>query len=250
MTRPVPRPFSRHYWDLVDDKRFEEVFPDDHHYATWSRLLMLADQAWPASAHLPASARKASVAKLVAVELVTLFPGGRFRVTGLDAGRTARAEQAQNAAGARWSSGRNAASNADSNAASTADVMPSQSSQSKREETSQPASHAPDPADVVWNLTGRYPTDKAIGWVDDLTSAYGPEAVIRALAIAHQQDRNGSTLFGRTQDLLRAEARALTLKEQATVKAELKERRSAPRQDIDPEALAEEVRRIMEGKAA
>ena len=58
------RPYSRHYHELVDDAKFADIYPDDHHYACWSRLLMLADQAWPASAHIPATARKASVAKL------------------------------------------------------------------------------------------------------------------------------------------------------------------------------------------
>lgn len=89
------RPYSRHYHDLIDDAKFAEVYPDDHHYATWSRLLMIADQAWPASAHLPSTARRASVAKLASVGLLDLLPGGRYRIHGLDPERTRRADAAR-----------------------------------------------------------------------------------------------------------------------------------------------------------
>lgn len=109
---PVDRPYSRHYHELVDDPKFTDVYPDDRHYACWSRLLMLADQAWPASAHLPATARKASVAKLAEVGLVDLLPDGRFRMHGLQAERERRAEQARTASNARWNARSNAASNA------------------------------------------------------------------------------------------------------------------------------------------
>jgi hypothetical protein len=86
------RPYSRHYHDLIDDTKFADIYPDDHHYATWSRLLMIADQAWPSSAHLPSTARKASVAKLVEVGLVDVLPNGRFRLHGLEAERQRRSE--------------------------------------------------------------------------------------------------------------------------------------------------------------
>ena len=99
---PVDRPYSRHYHELVDDPKFTDVYPDDRHYACWSRLLMLADQAWPASAHLPATARKASVAKLAEVGLIDLLPDGRFRMHGLQAERERRSLSASHAASQRW----------------------------------------------------------------------------------------------------------------------------------------------------
>lgn len=128
------RPYSRHYHELVDDPKFREVYPDDRHYACWSRLLMLADQAWPASAPIPASARAASVRKLADVGLIDLLPSGRFRMHGLDAERRVRSQSAKDAADARWESVRNADGNADGNAernATASDVrMP------RRDETS------------------------------------------------------------------------------------------------------------------
>lgn len=107
-----------------------------------------------------------------------------------------------------------------------------------------------DPADVYWTLTGRYPNDKVLGWVDDLSASYGPEAVVRAVSQAHQLDRSSATLLGRTTDLLRAEARALDLKEQARVRAAFKERRAAPRVEVDPAAVQAEIQKILRGEAA
>lgn len=128
-------PYSRHYWKLVDDEKFVGIYDDDHHYATWSRLLMVADQAWPASAHLPASARRSSVAKLAEVGLIDILPGGRFRMRGTQAERERRSKHAKDAADARWTAERNARSNAGASPAS----MPSRAEQSKAETSTAPA---------------------------------------------------------------------------------------------------------------
>lgn len=116
-------PYSRHYWRLVDDPKFADIYGDDHHFALWSRLLMIADQAWPATAHLPLGARRASVAKLQEVKLIHVLPGGRFRMNGTDNERAKRSHQASNAAALRWQYAR------------TADAMPSKAKQSKEEKS-------------------------------------------------------------------------------------------------------------------
>lgn len=244
-------PYSRHYWSLVDDEKFADVYDNDHHYATWSRLLMIADQAWPASAHLPVTARKASIAKLAEVQLIDLLPGGRFRIHGLDDEREKRSIHGKNAAASRWGNLSNASGNARSNARSNAVAseprMPSKAEQSKEEQSTP---RATDPADVYWTLTGRYPSEKVVGWIDDLGSRYGTEAVIRALAKCHIDDRQTSTLMGRVDDNLKAEARALDLKEQAAERERLKEKRSQPRPIRDEAAIQAEIRRLMEPGAA
>ena len=84
-------PYSRVYWGIADDPKFLTIFDDDRHLATWLRLLLIADQAHPASGHLPANARKVSVSALAVADLITLT-GSRFRVKGLDAERARRAE--------------------------------------------------------------------------------------------------------------------------------------------------------------
>jgi len=126
-------PYSRHYWRLVDDPKFAEIFDDDHHYATWSRLLMLADQAWPASAHVPISVRRASLSKLSEVGLIDLLPKGRFKMHGLDYERRKRAEHAKVAAAVRWGSNGHLVSIAPRSAPSNAQTMPSKEEQSREE---------------------------------------------------------------------------------------------------------------------
>jgi len=89
------RAYCRVYYSIKDDPKFEGIREDDHHLATWLRLLMAADAIWPASPDLPASARRASVRALVAAGLVDLLPGSRYRIHGLDAERGARRELAR-----------------------------------------------------------------------------------------------------------------------------------------------------------
>ena len=90
--------YVRVYYSILDDERFDGVYSTPH-LATWLRLLMQADAMWPASAHVPASERKASIAVLVEHGLVELLPGGKYRIHGLDAERSRRKEAA--AAGGR-----------------------------------------------------------------------------------------------------------------------------------------------------
>lgn len=85
--------YSRVYWSIIDDPKFATVYDDDHRLATWLRLLLAADQAWPASANLPFGVRKASVAVLCSVGLIDVT-GTRYRVRGLDAERQRRKEWA------------------------------------------------------------------------------------------------------------------------------------------------------------
>ena len=88
-------PYSRVYWAISDDPKFASVYDDNDHLATWLRLLMMADALWPASAQIPANARKASVKALADAELIDFVAGGRFRVHGLDAERGRRREAAR-----------------------------------------------------------------------------------------------------------------------------------------------------------
>jgi hypothetical protein len=239
--------YARLYLRLRDDEKFAEVFSDDHHFAAYCRLLMNAEASWPASAHIPFGIRRSSIQKLELVGLVELRPGHLYRIRGLDAERERRTAKASKASNARW----NAPSNAPSIATASDARMPIQAEPSK-DEPSQDAhtAGAHDPADVYWTLTGRYPSEKVVGWIDDLASRFGAEPVIRAIAKAHIEDRSTSTLMGRVDDTLRSEARALSLKAQEAERQRLKERRAAPREIVDPAALQAEVQRILRGEAA
>ncbi len=239
--------YARLYLRLRDDEKFAEVFSNDHHFAAYCRLLMNAEASWPASAHIPYGVRRSSIDKLVAVHLVDLRPGHLYRITGLDAERERRSAKATKASNARWS----ATGNAPSIATASADGMPIQAEQSKDETSIDAQSgRAPDPADAYWSLTGKYPNGGALSWIDDMSASYGPETVVRAIAKAHVQDKAANTLLGRAQDLLRSEARALSLKAQETERQRLKERRAAPREIVDQAAVQEEIQRILRGEAA
>lgn len=82
--------YSRVYWTVIDDPKFELVYDDNDALATWLRLLLIADQAHPAPAHLPRGARAAVVNKLAKAGIVDLLPGDRYRIHGLAAERAWR----------------------------------------------------------------------------------------------------------------------------------------------------------------
>jgi hypothetical protein len=126
------RKYSRVYHEAVDDPKFAEVWDSDARLALWLRLLVMADAAWPASAALPRSTKRAPLAALVACGLVDLKPGDHFRIHGLDPERQRRSEAASHAATVRWDADRSA----DSNATGNADVMPRRAEKRKEETNS------------------------------------------------------------------------------------------------------------------
>ena len=94
-------PYSRVYWNAVDDPKFATVWSDDHALAWWLRLLLAADQSWPASAALPFGVHRAGLKKLTDAKLVDVT-GIRYRIHGLDAERERRSQQGKAGAAARW----------------------------------------------------------------------------------------------------------------------------------------------------
>lgn len=100
-TQANPGAYSRVYWRFIDE--YPDVFDDDRAFATWLRLLILAEGAHPQPAPLPGTVRKSVLTKLIDEGLVTLLPGGRYRVKGLAQERERRAEQGRKGANARWS---------------------------------------------------------------------------------------------------------------------------------------------------
>ncbi len=105
-------PYSRVYWSIVDDAKFATVYDDDRRLATWLRLLICAEQAYPASAYVPAGTNRPALLALVDAGLVDLGTGSRFRIHGLASERDMRSQSARNAAAVRWHSNSNAEGNA------------------------------------------------------------------------------------------------------------------------------------------
>ena len=83
-------PYSRVYWSIIDDERFADVYDSDALLGLWLRLLLIADQAWPASALLPSGLRRKNVQILRKAGLLEAEGGRKFRVHGLDAERERR----------------------------------------------------------------------------------------------------------------------------------------------------------------
>lgn len=112
------------------------------------------------------------------------------------------------------------------------DVTPRvEKSRESRADTGARDIESQDPADAYWQLTGKYPADKTLGWIDDMAAKFGSPAVIRALAQAFTADRAVATLLGRTQDILRAESRELDRREREDEQRRLREKRAIPREE-------------------
>lgn len=244
--------YARIYITVRDDAKFVDVYPDDHHWATYTRLLMIAEDAWPASGHLPYGVNRRSLDRLANNGVIEVR-GGMFKVVGLDAERARRARESRNggtvrAEGAvRDENGRFLPAGSpplapvlDATAGPSPvhqRVQPAKPSLDEPSLDEQdgargagPAQETTDPADAYWSLTGRYPVGKPLDWIDELIAKFGAEAVTRHLVAAYSEDPKTSTILGRTQNRLRAENRALDRKEAEDEKARLREKRAIPKE--------------------
>jgi hypothetical protein len=238
------QPYSRIYWSIIDDPKFATVYDDDKRLATWLRLLIVADQAHPASPSIPFGTDKKALAHLTEVGLVVLGTGFRFRIKGLDAERIRRRPPNAGPPPEPDPFPSDPGPGPDRDGVGTESVDEQSRDEQSKDETR--TARAPDPADAYWSLTGKYPNGGALSWIDDMSSSYGPESVVKAIAKAHLQDKSAATLLGRAQDLLRSEARALDKQSQAEVRQRIEEKRAAPRQVVDQEAVNAEIRKLME----
>ncbi len=100
-----------------------------------------------------------------------------------------------------------------------------------------------DAADTYWSLTGRYPTDKLLRWIDEAAERFGHDSLSKWLAAEHRADGSPATLMGRAVDRCRAQERELDRKEREDEKRRLAEKRSRPRV---VEQWREEYRRAIE----
>lgn len=83
-------PYSRVYWSIHDDAKFDGIRDDQRVMGAWILLLVAADMSYPSPAYLLPTVTKASVTRLVEAGLVDLLDGHRYRIHGLDAERDRR----------------------------------------------------------------------------------------------------------------------------------------------------------------
>lgn len=83
-------PYSRVYWSVMDDPKFDGIRSDVRLFGSWSLLLVVADMAYPAPAFVPRTIPKAALAKLSSAGLIDLLEGHLYRIRGLTAERERR----------------------------------------------------------------------------------------------------------------------------------------------------------------
>jgi hypothetical protein len=83
-------PYSRVYWSVMEDPKFDGIREDPRLFGSWSLLLIAADMAHPSPAYLLPTVTRASVTRLVEAGLIDLLDGHRYRIHGLDAERERR----------------------------------------------------------------------------------------------------------------------------------------------------------------
>jgi 5-methylcytosine-specific restriction endonuclease McrA len=95
-------PYSRVYWSVMDDPKFDGIREDMRLFGAWMVLLVAADMAYPAPAYLPRSVTPAVFRRLVTAGLMEELTHHRYRVRGLEAERERRSTSASQAAQLRW----------------------------------------------------------------------------------------------------------------------------------------------------
>lgn len=258
MTNAKNRRYARVYFDDLE-RDHPEIWFDPTCLSTWLRLLSLSEKSWPTMPELPRSVRRADLEKLVRSGMLELLDNHRFVLRGWLKEREERSSKAIDAVSQRRDRVGSVVPtlvptdvptdvptndlHTRAHAGARAATASASSYSSSTEEGS--GEKPPDAADAYWTLTGRYPTDKPISWIDDMAATFGTEATIRALATAHAQDSRTNTLLGRTQDILRAQARALSVKEQAAERQRQKDRRPTEQTPEQRAAIEAEIRRML-----
>lgn len=193
--------YSRVYWGVVDDDRFIGIYDDDSNWSAYTRLLMIADQAWPASAHLPATLRKSSLSALIERGIVEPGTSGRFRIHGMDAERERRSEAGRLggiASGRSRQSLNGRSSNVQPEFAKPLDQSRNLDEE-RRDETRREDQEHPAALEMYAQLVSR-PSAKAQSWLDRLVSTYGDGSTTKAI-----QDASAGgirDLLSRTETLL------------------------------------------------
>ncbi len=233
-------PYSRVYWRIVDDDRFAAIYGNDHHLSAWLRLLLIADQAWPASANLPASVRPLSLAALSDCGLIEVRPGGLYRVHGLDAERERRSSVGIPGASARWSDGNANASPTHTDR--TANAMPDET---RRDELRQDEDEQDPPWLRAWlQVRMLMPTPRQREVIESYLRTFdetGPERAA-SVFLHHSDDPLGALIAD-----LRA-FRETAKGEAVQAETEAKQRRKVERRGFRPGTVEYELAQMLTAK--
>lgn len=195
-------PYSRLYWRVKADERFEHVYSCDVCWAAYTRLLMDAEASYPSPASIPRHLKAHARTQLLDAGIIELRPHECFVVHGLQKERERRGEQARAAASARWS-GRSAdalPTHSDRNA----DPMLTEPSltETKQDEPSltAPPNLRCEPALDAYQRFYITPSKDALVFLDELAEEFGQEWTARAIGEAGKDGRG--KLLSRAKGLL------------------------------------------------
>jgi hypothetical protein len=251
-----PDPYVRVYYSITDDAKFAAVYDDDAALALWLRLLIVADACYPAAAPLP-RCNEAALAMLVDAGLVDLVGTTRYHIHGLVKERERRSSNARASANARWSDATAMRPHSTSDAtamrphssdacepmlAEPSLAEPSSSKQSRAEQS------RADCLDTFYRLTGSWPSQRIVPWLNEMAADHGEDRVSAALAIEWTADTTRSTLMSRCRDRLERDSH---LREKAAGKAaeEREERERKAIEEMPPEQRAANLARLRDEMA-
>ena len=192
------RPWVKVYREIIDDTRFETIYPNDRNLATWLRMLIMADAMYPAPAPLAGFSR-AAVQALTdpACGLVEIVGDRHFRLHGLKTERSQQSDAGKIGAAARW--GRIAPASDPGMGCDAYQLSPAQTIPTE-------LSPAPTGPDIWYAVTAKYPDRRTHPaqweWITRLATDFGVEAFEAAL-------RAEITAGPRNTMLSRTEARLL-----------------------------------------
>lgn len=96
------RPYSRLYWSVMNDAKFDGVREDLRLFGAWALLLIHAEMTYPSPAFRPPIVSVALIKRLTDHGLIDLLPDKRYRIHGLASEREMRSHSARIAAASRW----------------------------------------------------------------------------------------------------------------------------------------------------
>jgi hypothetical protein len=239
-------PYSRLYWRVKADARFEHAYACDACWAAYTRLLLDAEASYPAPASLPRTLKHHAKAQLSEAGIIELQLNDCYIIHGMKAERDRRSDSARNNAEARWAPRYGTAMPPQSDGNATAMLNETRRNETSLDETRRAITAPEDGPDVWYFVVGRYPNRRDNGglwnWLTQLCEDFGVVQLWEVMRVCYAQERNAGTLLSRTEAIL---SRDSNRAESAAERQRLAEQRAAVRPlqavKVEPELTPAEI---------
>lgn len=199
--------YVRVYSSILDDEKFADIGLAS--LGAWLRLLIYADEMYPAPAPLPRWLRKREMDDLASRGLIDLC-GEHYRMHGLEKERERRGAAASQSARMRWSDATAMRTHSERNA----DAMLAKQSLAEPSRAEQ----GTDIYDAYYQLTARQPSKGAMDWLDRLVSDYGSDVVVASMVSVVKAGTAPKELLGATEVACTREMKRRQEQQQAAAK--------------------------------